>query len=63
MKDMTLGDVDKRLKLNGQRMAVSFSGGQYHAYVFRGESLEHYDRADDLAPAVQRAIQGRGSKP
>lgn len=62
MKDMTLGEVDKILKRKGQKLTLSQGGGQYHAYVFRGETLEAYDRADDLALAVERAITGRGTQ-
>lgn len=63
MADMTLREADKLLKSRNQRLSVSFSGGQYHAYVFTGETLSHYDRGGDLSESVERALGERPSRP
>lgn len=62
MADMTLRDADRILKSRNQKLSVSFSGGQYHAYVFTGESLSHYDRGGDLSESIERALVERSTK-
>jgi hypothetical protein len=63
MADMTLREADKILKSRNQRLSLSHSGGQYHAYVFQGDTLSHYDRGGDLAESVERALGERSAKP
>jgi hypothetical protein len=54
-KDLTIGDVQRSLKRAGCTLQLSFSSGQYHAYVHRGNDLVGYDRGDEFAEAVERA--------
>jgi len=63
MADMTLREADLILKSRNQKLALSFSSGQYHAYVFTGETLSHYDRGGDLSESVERALAERVTKP
>lgn len=59
MADMTLRETAAVLKKRGQTLALSYSHGQYHAYVFQGETMTNYDRADDLSESIERAIADR----
>jgi hypothetical protein len=63
MADMTIREVDEILKKRGQKCAVSFFGGQYHVYAFQGESMERYDRGDDLSESFERVLGEQPSKP
>lgn len=54
-KDLTIGDVQRSLKRAGCTMQLSFSSGQYHAYVHRGNDLVGYDRGDEFAETIERA--------
>lgn len=63
MADLTLRETDTILKKRGQKLALNFAGGQYHAYIFQGETLSRYERGDDLSESVERALTERASQP
>lgn len=54
-KDLTIGEVQRTFVRAGCTLQLSFSSGQYHAYVHRGNDLVGYDRGDELAEAIERA--------
>ncbi len=62
MADMTIREASNLLKSRNQKLVVSWSGGQYHSYVFTGETLSQYDRGRDLAESVERALAERATK-
>lgn len=63
-QELTLSAVQRQLDSRHQKIALSWSGGQYNAYVFEGEKLVKCARGDDLPQAVERAITPQpGSRP
>lgn len=55
-RELTIAEVARVVKSRSQRMAVSHSGGQYHVYLFEGDTVKGYQRADELDAAIELAV-------
>jgi hypothetical protein len=66
-KDLTLGEVRRKLEEAQCILTLNFSGGVYHAYIFQrggSEAPVAYDRGEftEAIRSVVRQVAGRDSE-
>ena len=55
--DLTLREVDTRIRKRGMRLQVTSTGTIYHVYAYDHARIGAYSRGEDLAAAVEGMLE------